>query len=78
MSLDRCNVSGVLTSTIIKDTGITQDQINSQCIPCLPLAHLQSVPRWCVLQLTKAACSSQSSGWALFYSRYPPISSSKG
>ncbi|KAL1412249.1 hypothetical protein Q8F55_003260 [Vanrija albida] len=28
MSLDRSNVSGVLTSTIIKDTGITQNEIN--------------------------------------------------
>ncbi|WVQ82083.1 hypothetical protein IAT38_004211 [Cryptococcus sp. DSM 104549] len=28
MALDRSNVSGVLTSTILKDTGITQDQIN--------------------------------------------------
>lgn len=30
MALDRGNISGVLTSTIIKDTGIKQDQINSQ------------------------------------------------
>ncbi|TYJ55196.1 hypothetical protein B9479_004130 [Cryptococcus floricola] len=28
MALDRANISGVLTSTILKDTGITQDQIN--------------------------------------------------
>ncbi|WVQ75366.1 hypothetical protein IAR50_004985 [Cryptococcus sp. DSM 104548] len=28
MALDRSNVSGVLTSTILVDTGITQDQIN--------------------------------------------------
>jgi hypothetical protein len=28
--LHRSNVSGVLTSTIIKDTGIKQDQINCE------------------------------------------------
>jgi hypothetical protein len=29
MAIDRANVSGVLTSTFLKDTGITRDQANT-------------------------------------------------